>query len=291
MLRVSHRFTASSGIGQLAKAVNAGDAKAAWLCFDKRTSADAAHDLQLLRVSQTDDATFERFVLDGYRPFLEEIANGPSGSTEADLDEWAKRVLQQQAGFQLLCTVRRGPWGVEGLNEQTTKLLRRAGCLNGTGNWYPGRPVMVTRNDYGLRLMNGDIGVTLPFPSAAKASTDQGPNSSSLRVVFPDSESPSGLRWILPSRLGHVETVFAMTVHKSQGSEFTRVGLVLPDHSSPVLTRELIYTGITRAAQQFCLIVSNPAILREAIQRRIERTSGPLTRNTTTQSGLASHPL
>lgn len=292
MLRFSHRFAASSGIGQLAKAVNAGDAKAAWLCLDGRTSTDVHHDLQLLHVSQTYDARLEQFILDGYRPFLAEIENGPAGTTEQDLDDWAKRVLQRQAGFQLLCTVRRGPWGVESLNEQTTKLLRREGCLRGTGNWYPGRPVMVTRNDYGLRLMNGDIGVTLPVPAANDAATDSSSNNAnSLRVVFPDSESPSGLRWILPSRLGHVETVFAMTVHKSQGSEFTRVGLVLPDHSSPVLTRELIYTGITRAAQQFCLIVGNPAILREAIQRRVERTSGPLTRNTTTQSALAADPL
>lgn len=290
MLRVSHRFAPSSGIGQLARAVNAGDAKAAWLCLDARSATDANRDLQLLHVQQPEDRRFEKFVLDGYRPFLEEIATGPSGSSDDALNDWAKRVLQQQASFQLLCTVRRGPWGVQGLNELTTKLLRREGCLSGTGHWYPGRPVMVTRNDYGLRLMNGDIGVTLPFASGANSFAGDF-SSSPLRVVFPDSESPSGLRWILPSRLGNVETVFAMTVHKSQGSEFTRVGLVLPDHSSPVLTRELIYTGITRAALQFCLIVSNPTILREAIQRRIERTSGPLTRDTTTRSAFATNPL
>lgn len=290
MLRISHRFAPSSGIGQLARAVNAGDAKAAWLRLDARSATEANRDLQLLHVQQPEETRFERFVLDGYRPFLEAIAKGPNGSSDDALNDWAKRVLQQQASFQLLCTVRRGPWGVQGLNELTTKLLRREGCLSGIGTWYPGRPVMVTRNDYSLRLMNGDIGVTLPFVSGANA-LDRDSNSSPLRVVFPDSESPSGLRWILPSRLGHVETVFAMTVHKSQGSEFTRVGLVLPDHSSPVLTRELIYTGITRAAHQFCLIVSNPTILREAIQRRVERTSGPLTRDTTTQSAFAVNPL
>ncbi len=284
MLRISHRFAPKSGIGQLAKAVNAGDAKAAWHCLENRSSATADRadeDLQWLHVHQSHDPRFERFILDGYRPFLEEVDQGPADSTPAELDLWARRVLQQHAAFQLLCTVRRGPWGVEGLNEQTSKLLRREGWLHGTGSWYPGRPVMVTRNDYSQRLMNGDIGIALPV--AATSEVNNGDRANSLKVVFPDSESATGLRWVLPSRLGNVETVFAMTVHKSQGSEFARVGLVLPDHASPVLTRELIYTGITRAAKQFCLIVSNPAILREAIQRRVERTSGPLTRSDNTQ--------
>ncbi|MBL8889862.1 MAG: exodeoxyribonuclease V subunit alpha [Planctomycetaceae bacterium] len=295
MLRVSHRFGESSGIGQLARAVNAGDAKAAWLTLDRQSGAESSRDLQMLRVQQPEDRRFEKFIVDGYRPFLEDIANGPAGSNDEAVNDWAKRVLRRQASFQLLCTLRHGPWGVQGLNDFATTLLRREGYLSGMGSWYSGRPVMVTRNDYGLRLMNGDIGVTLSL-SGGEKNRDSGFNPGNLHVVFPDSESPSGLRWVLPSRLGHVETVFAMTVHKSQGSEFTRVGLVLPDHSSPVLTRELIYTGITRAAEQFCLIVSNPTILREAIQRRVERTSGPITRSdnglpANTSPATAADPL
>lgn len=286
MLRFSHRFAAASGIGQLAAAVNKGDTKAAWQCLDGQAKKNVGHssdDLQLLQVHRPQDARFEQLILEGYRPFLAEVAQGPSDPTPAGLDAWAGRVLQLQATFQLLCTVRRGPWGVTGLNEQVAMILRRAGQLHGSGTWYAGRPVMVTRNDYSLRLMNGDIGVTVPV-SGANEPNSGASNSSSLRVVFPDSESETGLRWLLPSRLGQVETVFAMTVHKSQGSEFAQVALVIPDRSSPVLTRELIYTGITRAAQRFCLVVSNPAVLRDAIHRRIERTSGPLTRSDNNRS-------
>ena len=124
--------------------------------------------------------------------------------------------------------------------------------------WYSGRPVMVTRNDYHLNLMNGDVGLCLP--------TAQG-----LRVVFAQG---STLRWVLPSRLDAVETVFAMTVHKSQGSEFDHVALVLPDKISPVLTRELLYTGITRAKEKLTLVVPQAGVLRQAVKQKILRSGG-----------------
>jgi exodeoxyribonuclease V alpha subunit len=99
--------------------------------------------------------------------------------------------------------------------------------------------VLVTRNDYGLGLMNGDIGITLELPGGV------------LRVAFPAGDGSAGIKWVQPSRLQAVETVFALTVHKSQGSEFTHVAMALPESLSPILTRELIYTGITRAKQWF----------------------------------------
>jgi len=107
--------------------------------------------------------------------------------------------------------------------------------------WYEGRPVMVTKNDYGLKLNNGDIGIALKDPEHGH-----------LRVAFPDQEH--GVRWILPSRLTHIETVYAMTVHKSQGSEFKHTVMVLPDHDSPVMSKELLYTGITRAKERLSLV-------------------------------------
>jgi exodeoxyribonuclease V alpha subunit len=124
--------------------------------------------------------------------------------------------------------------------------------------WYAGRPVMVTRNDYHLKLMNGDVGLCLP--------TAQG-----LRVAFAQGAS---LRWVLPSRLDAVETVFAMTVHKSQGSEFEHVALLLPDKIAPVLTRELLYTGITRAKQRLTLVAPQAGVLRQAAASKILRSGG-----------------
>jgi exodeoxyribonuclease V alpha subunit len=91
-------------------------------------------------------------------------------------------------------------------------------------------------------------------------------------VAFPTADG--GVRWVLPSRLQTVETVFAMTVHKSQGSEFTHTVLILPDKPNPALTRELVYTAITRAKQQFTLLYSDDSVLGEALKRRVQRVSG-----------------
>jgi exodeoxyribonuclease V alpha subunit len=130
--------------------------------------------------------------------------------------------------------------------------------------------VLVTRNDYSLNLMNGDIGITLQVP--ARPGDASAPVV--LRVAFPAGDGSGGIRWILPSRLQAVETVFAMTVHKSQGSEFDHAALVLPDKSSPVLTRELIYTAITRASSAFTLLYREPTVLGEALKQQVRRASG-----------------
>ncbi len=108
--------------------------------------------------------------------------------------------------------------------------------------------MLITRNDYGLGLMNGDIGIALQFLSAMT------PAGRMLRVAFPRNDGTAACALFLPSRLNDVETVYAMTVHKSQGSEFTHTALILPDALNPVLTKELIYTGITRAKDWFTLI-------------------------------------
>ncbi|MNE20964.1 RecBCD enzyme subunit RecD [compost metagenome] len=122
--------------------------------------------------------------------------------------------------------------------------------------------------------MNGDIGIALRLPEPADA-PDQPPRTV-LRVVFPRNDGSGGLRFILPSRLSAVETVFAMTVHKSQGSEFAHTALILPDSLNPVLTKELVYTGITRARHWFSLIESRGGVFDEAVRRKVERRSGLL---------------
>ncbi|RMS18448.1 Exodeoxyribonuclease V subunit alpha, partial [Pseudomonas savastanoi] len=170
--------------------------------------------------------------------------------------------------FQLLCAVRKGPWGVEGLNQRITHALFSAKLIESEQQWYEGRPVLMTHNDYGLGLMNGDIGITLRLPER------DGEGKQVLRVAFPRNDGSEGVRFVLPSRLNEVETVYAMTVHKSQGSEFAHTALILPEALNPVLTKELIYTGITRAKHWFSLIEPRQGIFEEALRRKVKRLSG-----------------
>ncbi|NLY58867.1 MAG: ATP-binding domain-containing protein, partial [Gammaproteobacteria bacterium] len=172
----------------------------------------------------------------------------------------------------VLCAVRKGPWGVEGLNQNIARLLHRRGLLPEPGGWYEGRPVLVTRNDYSLGLMNGDIGIALRVREPALHPGE--PESLVLRVAFPRNDGSGGIRFVLPSRLSDVETVFAMTVHKSQGSEFSHALLVLPDSRSPLLTKELVYTAVTRARDHFSLVETRNGIFEAAVAQPVRRVSG-----------------
>jgi exodeoxyribonuclease V alpha subunit len=174
---------------------------------------------------------------------------------------WATSVLLAFDRFRILCAVRDGDWGTEHLNQAVTQALATKGLLKAKGEWYVGRPVMVTRNDAELGVFNGDVGVTLPGLRS----------SGHLRVYFLDGDT---LRSVSVSRLYQVETAFAMTVHKSQGSEFEHTALVLPKGGSRVITRELVYTGITRARQNFTLIEGQPGLLLTAIAHQSHRASG-----------------
>jgi exodeoxyribonuclease V alpha subunit len=157
--------------------------------------------------------------------------------------------------------VREGEWGVVGLNRAIEKRLFDEGLLAGGGEWYEGRPVIVTRNDRALGVYNGDIGLALrPTPGAP-----------TLRAYFVDGDT---VRSVGVSRLADVETAFAMTVHKSQGSEFAHTVLVLPAESGGVTTRELIYTGITRARSEFTFVSKNATALSDGITETARRSSG-----------------
>ena len=248
MLRKSFRFRADSGIGALARAANAGDGRG----FVQALKG-GFEDLATLDIDAT---AFERAVVAGYRELFEALRAGASPS--------AIRALQSR--FQVLCALRRGPWGVEGLNERIARALWQQGWISRTDGWFAGRPVMVTHNDPQLGLYNGDLGLTLP---------DEGGR---LRVCFPQGD---GVRQVLPSRLDAAATAFAMTVHKSQGSEFEHVLFALPARANPIVTRELIYTGITRARSRLTLALAQPQsrggsderMLRDAVARRVVRDS------------------
>lgn len=298
MLRRTWRFGDDSGIKALAELINAGtlDSAAlqpfqlgrytdvAWLRLRGSVAASmaviAGHALSGSPASFPVAASLADIWSEngpvGYHHYLETMRNSkPADDAPLSVfDEWAKRVLEAFSRFQVLCALRAGPYGVSGLNDTIAEALRARNLIQRSGNWYAGRPVLVTRNDYGLKLMNGDVGITLSVPAGIAGSSEARATGRILRVAFPLSDGSGGIRWVSPSRLQSVETVFAMTVHKSQGSEFGHTCLVLPDRPSPVLTRELIYTGITRARNWFSVLVPDEQIFIDAARHRVVRSSG-----------------
>ncbi len=173
-----------------------------------------------------------------------------------------ERALAQLDRFLVLCALTGGPWGSERMNAWIESRLRRAGWITDPHPWYRGRPVMVRRNDYRTGLFNGDVGVVWK---------GTGPSESERRIWF---RMPAGqLRAFTPAQLPEHQTALALTVHKGQGSEYRRIVLALPEKDSPVLTRELLYTGLSRA-RQGVVLVAGERTLERTVNRRIERVSG-----------------
>lgn len=248
LLRKSYRFGSDSGIGQLATAVNQSDARQA-LAICRASFADIASQTM---GSQSDYVAMIESAQAGYTDYLERVRQ-PGVEPE--------KALSAFSDYQLLCALREGPFGVSGLNERLEQALWRRRLLSrpdSRSRWYHGRPVMITRNDSALGLFNGDIGIALR-------------RDGELRVWFP---MPDGtLKSVQPGRLPEHETAWAMTVHKSQGSEFDHAALVLPGEFVPLITRELVYTAITRARRQLSLY-AEPRVLELAIASATERRSG-----------------
>ncbi|MGB0467163.1 MAG: exodeoxyribonuclease V subunit alpha [Pontibacterium sp.] len=242
-LHKSYRFHDQSGIGHLARAVNQG--------YYRQFEQVIATGYDDIEYQALDKACYETLInrtAQAYSIYLKQVAQGAE----------AGAVLSSFNRFQLLCALREGPFGVEGLNEVIRARLAKRGLVRADGQWYSGRPVMITRNDSVMALYNGDIGITLPD------------NEGNLKVWF---EQSGQLRAVLPSRLPEHNTVYAMTVHKSQGSEFDQVLLLLPPQENPVVTRELLYTGITRAKKTLAVYATAP-VLRQAIRQPTERHGG-----------------
>ncbi|MDC8013225.1 exodeoxyribonuclease V subunit alpha [Tahibacter soli] len=282
MLRTSHRFGGDSAIGKLALAVNRGDAAAVRAAFAAggdvaRLEAATRPDVAAARLAVPPrDATSRQLGLfdaapaePGYRHYLDVLARArPAERAEPDAwQRWAGDVLAARNAFQLLCAVRHGDAGVVGVNDALAQALVEAGLVAAGHEWYEGRPVMLTRNDYGLGLMNGDLGVALRVPD------DAGRTRLLVAFAVTDAQGRRRLRFVAPSRLDAVETVYAMTVHKSQGSEFEHVALVLPVDDAGVVTRELMYTAVTRARRRFSLI-ADAAVVDGVVQRVVRRSSG-----------------
>jgi len=247
-LHDNYRFGASSGIGQLSRAVNEGNAESALSLLNSSRFADL--EWRLLPEAPSLPAALKKELLTYFDAYLREA--GRKGDPDLSFAIYDR--------FRILCALRQGPFGTQGINALLETLLRQQGRIPAEGKWYPGRPVMITRNDYGLGLFNGDVGLALPEGKGGGFS-----------VFFRDPEK--GFRRFAPFRLPPHETVYAMTVHKSQGSEFDEVLLILSDRDTPLMTRELIYTGVTRAKKRLSLW-GREDLLRLALVRRITRNSG-----------------
>ena len=245
LLRKSYRFSAASGIGRVGALVNAGDGAAALAAFKDETLPDISIS-QTPQAAALGEALAERVVA-GFGPYLQAAS--------------AREAFALFSRFRILCAMRSGPYGVETVNRLVQERLAKAGLIRPEGRWYAGEPVMITCNDYNLGLFNGDVGLILPDPESGNE----------LRAFFPSGTGQ--MRRVLPLRLPVHESAFAMTVHKSQGSEFDQVLLVLPDRDLPLLSRELLYTAITRAKQSVEVLGTDELFL-SAVKRRIVRRSG-----------------
>jgi exodeoxyribonuclease V alpha subunit len=242
LLTKSYRFGRESGIAQLAESVNIGDSNRAIEVLE----SDTYSDVSLNSVQEQSD--FEDILNQKVISYVQNILE--SNSVDEALDVFER--------FCILSPHRRGPRGVEFLNRYVEKILQQQALIPKYEQWYPGRPVIVNTNDYTLRLHNGDTGICLPDEKGQ------------LKVYF---RHQGQVRGIAPGRLHNFSTAFALTVHKSQGSEFEEVFIVLPSSSSKVLSRELIYTAITRARTDITILGSQ-SILKQSISKKIQRSSG-----------------
>lgn len=244
LLERVHRFGADSAIAALADAIRVGDADRA---LDLLASNETG---ELTRVDGDDETGIDRLHEEAAAGAVEVVRAARAGDTEAG--------LHHASDLKVLCATRLGPLGVYRWSDRIEALAARAIPDAGIGRrWYVGRPVVVVSNDYLNRLFNGDVGLVV-------AGADR------PVVAFSD---PSGVRELAMSQLGDIETWWAMTIHKSQGSEFRRVIVTLPPPPSPILTRELLYTAVTRAKEQVTLVATESS-LRAAIARPAARASG-----------------
>ncbi len=247
----SYRFEKESGINILSQAVNKG-------------AVDDAVDI--LRQGRYPEVTWyplsshadhHHLLSKNIHEHYRRLSNG--NDPQEALDELDR--------FRILCAVNQGELGVDTINARAAAVLgsEEKNWIPGGFNseWYHGRPILITANDYTLGLFNGDVGIAMALETA---------DDKACHVYFRGG-SAGPLQRFAPSRLPRHQDVYAMTIHKSQGSEFDEVLLVLPEKDNPLLTRELLYTGITRAKRKLSILASE-SVIRNAVSRKIERASG-----------------
>ncbi|MBU1571111.1 MAG: exodeoxyribonuclease V subunit alpha [Proteobacteria bacterium] len=245
VLQRNYRFSETSGIGRLSSAVNRGDADTA-LSILRETKDERIH-WEDIKTAKELYCSLEKKIVEGYTAYHDIV-----DPIEA---------LNSFSRFKILCAINKGQFGVDAINSLAESVLAQKRLISPSSQWYRGRPVMIKGNNYSLGLFNGDIGIIM-------ADRDSDDN------IYAFFHGASGkARKFKPGILPEHDTAYAMTVHKSQGSEFEEVVIVLPEKEYPVLSRELIYTGITRTTGKITLL-GTESVLRAAISRKTERASG-----------------
>jgi exodeoxyribonuclease V alpha subunit len=245
-LKKNFRFSENSGIKKISSAIIQGSPEEVIKVFEKKEHSDI--ELHTLPAQAMLPQALSTIIIENYRHYLEE--KDPC------------KALELFENFRVLCAVRKGYFGVEAINACIELVLQSAGLINKKSMHYTGRPIMISSNDYQLEVFNGDVGIIKDDPE----------NKGIVKAFFP-GDSPGETRTFLPQLLPPHETVFAMTVHKAQGSQFNHELLLLPQRFSPLLSRELLYTAITRA-RKTCTIWSEKETLVKTIENRVKRTSG-----------------
>lgn len=269
VLRSNYRF--GGPLAELAEAVERGDKEMVLHVLGADGGAEAPMD-RAPYVQWLDMGTASAGP-EGLTAWKRMLAEAATALNAATVHDGPRGALSALARFVTLCAHREGPWGAASWNELAYQWLASQGLVSPMASdehgapsgeapvaqWYPGRPVIVTANDYSLGLFNGDLGVTV-----------RRPRTGGLAVAFQKSE---GLALVSPYRLGTVATAYALTVHRAQGSEFDYVAVVLPPAASQVLTRELLYTAVTRARRGLLLMGGAEPVVA-ALGRPVERASG-----------------
>lgn len=242
-LKKSWRFKSTEGIGEFSHAVINSTLS------EELLHRDAPESGQYVKVCNAYDAPELYELMDAYKVYIAE-------------EDMAKALVKMNE-VRFLCAVRSGNYGVKRYNEMIAAYLASEGVLQPSHSFYENQPIMITKNDKEHHLFNGDVGLVRKDKATDK-----------YMAYFEDGESELGYRALPTAYLSEFTTVFAMTIHKSQGSEFAHVGIVLPnDKNTPLLTRELIYTAITRAKER-AIIFSSDEVLMAGVGKQVERASG-----------------
>lgn len=242
-LQQTHRFATASGLGRLLEAVKTGNAAQA----------------QTILQDNYNDLTWEGLPDKGPEELVPRLLGHFKAVLAAARQGDAPKAFAAYRSCGILNALRQGPWGSTALNLACERHLRHNHGLPPSTHWYPGRIILITQNDYQLGLFNGDIGITLPLADGR------------LQVAF---ETPDhSYRYLPPTRLPAFEVAFVLTVHKSQGSEFHHVTLLLPPCETPLLARQLLYTGLSRSRESLSLI-AEPRSLEQACTTQLQQTTG-----------------
>ncbi len=245
-LEHSWRFDQNSGIGHLSRLLNS--ATTATKSDEISSLIDRFEDVNLVSINCKD--ALSEYISNLCTTTLNKYTEAVESN---DIDA----VFQQLSQFRILCALNNTPFGVHQIN---SKIEQELFPDTATATFYHGQPIMITKNDYRLKLSNGDVGVIF-----------QDLESGELKAFFQASDDD--FRKLTPSSMDEYTTAFAISIHKSQGSEFNNVYIILPPEKNPILTKELIYTAVTRAKEQ-CTVIASPKILYHCAITKMHRTSG-----------------